>query len=44
MKQISLTIQCEYSESGPSLEDLIQISFGTFLKKELLSLAICRGV
>jgi len=42
--QTALTIQCEYSEGKQILEELIQASFCSFLKKELIAVAICRNV
>ena len=42
--QTALTIQCEYSEGKQILEELIQSSFYSFLKKELIAVAICRNV
>ena len=42
--QTALTIQCEYSEGKQILEELIQASFCSFLKKELIAAAICRNV
>ena len=44
MSKMTLTIHYEYSETGQTLEKLIQSSFRTFLKKELSELAICREV
>ncbi len=44
MGKMTLTIRCEYSETGQTLEKLIRSSFYTFLKKELFGLAICRDV
>ena len=44
MSKMTLTIHCGYSETGQTLENLIQTSFYTFLKKELSELAICRDV
>ena len=44
MSKMTLTIHCEYSETSQALEELIQSSFYTFLKKELSELAICRDV
>ena len=42
--QTALTIQCEYSENKQILEKLIQASFCSFLKKELIAVAIYRDV
>ena len=37
MSKMTLTVHCEYSETGQTLEKLIQSSFYTFLKRGCLS-------
>ena len=44
MSKMTLTVHCEYSETGQTLEKLIQSSCYTFLKKELSEPAVCRDV
>ena len=44
MSKMTLTVHCEYSETGQTLEKLIQSSFYTFLKKELSEPAVWRDV
>ena len=44
MSKMTLTVHCEYSETGQTLEKLIQSSFYTFLKMELSEPAVCRDV
>ena len=44
MKRETIVVRCTYSDTERTPEEFIEESFRSFLKRELLGLAICQSV